>query len=239
MLNHISEHGLINLREYKTADGGSPFTTFTDITTSRKNIKDFSYSDFTHGDEFLFLSQDLIYIIAILEILHPRINNLNKENGTYNQTTEDHLYVRYDGFGVQVIYSYWDRIGDLLDLFFQTSLKGDVYLARVLNNFPQAYRSKTFDDLNDLYKTEVEPILSDRHSVVHNFTMKSKFYWGASEWRNDPAKLEALQEEKDSYPSLFRKQLECFFTGFTLAMALISELPEIDYAEEAGPDVTT
>ena len=40
------------------------------------------------------------------------------------------------------------------------------------------------------------------------------------------SELEKLQEEKDSYPSLFRKQLDLFFIGFTLAMKLISELPD-------------
>ena len=69
-----------------------------------------------------------MYIISILELLHPNINNAVKEGGTYNQTREDHLYLRYAGFGFQAIYNYWDRIGDILDIFFHTGQSGDVFL---------------------------------------------------------------------------------------------------------------
>jgi Cthe_2314-like HEPN len=228
---HISESGLINLSEYKTENGEMPFAKFTEITRSKNNLVAFSYSDFKHGDEFNFLSQDLIYIIAVIELLHPHINNLIEENGIYNQTVEDHLYLRYAGFGFQVIYSYWDRIGDILAIFFQTGLIGDVYLARVFNNFPKEYKSRTFENLLKLYQKEVEPVLTDRHGVVHGFGLKSKFFWEAMEKSENEFDLENLQHEKDSYPTLFRKQLEIFFNAFTLAMKLISELPDKAIAE--------
>jgi hypothetical protein len=225
VLKHIRETGLKNLSEFKTENGENPFQKFTDVTRSRESLKPFSYSDFKHGDEFNFLSMDLIYIISILELLHPNINNSIKENGTYNQTAEDHLYLRYAGFGFQIIYSYWDRIGDILVLFFQTGLIGDVYLGRVFSNFPNDLRSDTYVELLILYKTEVERILSDRHGVVHSFGLKAKYFWGIME-RQSQSEQEELQREKDSYPKVFRRQLDCFFLGFTLAMKLISELPD-------------
>jgi hypothetical protein len=223
---HITASGLINLAEYKTEEGNKPFEYFTDITRSKQALQKFSYSDFKHGEEFLFLSQDLIYIMAIVELLQPYINNSIKEGGSYNQTLEDHLYLRYAGNGFQIIYSFWDRIGDILALFFQTGQTGDVYLARVFNNFPAEYKSETFHELFKLYKTDVEPVLQDRHGVVHTFGLKTKYRWEALEKNQSESDLEKLQNEKDSYPPLFRNQLSNIFIGFKLTMQLIAELPD-------------
>lgn len=225
VLKHIRDTNLKNLSEYVLENGENPFQKFTDITRSKEPLKPFSYSDFKHGDEFNFLSMDFIYIIAILEILHPYINNSVRENGTYDQTAEDHLYLRYAGFGFQIIYSYWDRVGDILALFFKTGLIGDVYLGRVFNNFPKEFRSDTYMELLILYKSEVEHVLIDRHSVVHSFGLKAKHFWGTFE-EESQFEHEKLQNEKDLYPIVFRRQLETFFQGFTLAMKLISELPD-------------
>jgi hypothetical protein len=225
VLKHIRETDLKNLSEYETENGQNPFQKFTDVTRSKESLKPFSYSDFKHGDEFNFLSMDLIYIISILELLHPHINNSVKENGTYHQTVEDHLYLRYAGFGFQIIYSYWDRIGDILALFFKTGLTRDVYLGRVFSNFPKEFRSDTYAELLILYKSEVEHVLTDRHGVVHSFGLKAKHFWGMIGEQNQ-SEREELQNEKDRYPKVFRRQLETFFQGFTLAMKLISELPD-------------
>jgi hypothetical protein len=225
ILEHIRKSGLKNLSEYETENGENPFQKFTDVTRSIESLKPFSHSDFKHGDEFNFISMDLIYIIAFIELLHPYINNSVKENGTYHQTTEDHLYLRYAGFGFQIVYSYWDRIGDILALFFKTGLSGDVYLGRVFSNFPKEFRSDTYVELLILYKSEIEPIILDRHDIVHAFGLKSKYFWGVMGEESE-IERENLQYEKDSYPKVFRRQLDSFFQGFTLAMKLISELPD-------------
>lgn len=119
---YIQNNGLTNLSEYEV-DGKRIFNSFTDLTRSKGLLKEFSYSDFKHADDLNYLSQDLIYSIAILEILHPKINNALKEGGTYHQNLEDHLYLRYASYGLQTIYSFWDRLGDFLDFFLILSKK--------------------------------------------------------------------------------------------------------------------
>ncbi|MDT3401389.1 hypothetical protein [Mucilaginibacter terrae] len=239
IMAHMKGSGLINLSEYKN-NGTSIFITFTDITRSKRSLKEFDCSDFKHADDFNFISQDLIYSISILELLHPKINNALKENGTYHQNLEDHMYLRYASYSLQTIYSFWDRIGDFLDFFFDTKQKGDVYLSRVLDRFPQNFRSTTYDELLDLYKVKVLPVVTERHLTVHTFTLKAKFYWGVIEHGGrNYEKLEALQKEKDSYPSLFREQLNYMFNGFTLALKLVSELPDnLPNSKDAVPIIT-
>lgn len=230
ILTHIQKTGLKNLSEY-TSGGKNIFATFTDVTRSKVALKKFSYSDFKHGDEFNYLSMDFIYAIAIIEILQPRINNAVNENGIYLQTPEDHLYLRYAGYGLQTLYNYWDRIGDFLDFFFDTGQKGDVYLSRVLHQFPAQYQSATFKALNDLYRDKVKPLIIERHSTVHTFTLKAKYYWGVIEHGGkDMKKLKDLQAEKDAYPATFRNQLSYMFQGFELALRLVGELPDVTRA---------
>jgi hypothetical protein len=224
ILEHIRESDLKNLSGYETENGENPFQKFTDVTRRKETLKPFSYSDFKHGDEFNYISMDLIYIIAIIELLHPNTNNSLKENGTYHQTTEDHLYLRYAGFGFQTIYSYWDRIGDVLDLFFNTGQSGDVYLGRVFRNFPTQFRSDTYVELLILYKSQVESVLFDRHGVVHTFGLKSRHFWGVMAAENE-MEMKTLQYEKDSYPKTFRRQLDSFFQGFSLNLSLLRLLP--------------
>src|SRR5579863_1746773 len=224
IMNHIKDNGLINLSEYEVG-GRSVFGSFTDLTRSKATLKEFDYSDFKHADDFNYISQDLIYAIAILELLHPNINNAVNEGGTYYQNLDDHMYLRYASYGLQTIYNFWDRVGDFLDFFFDTKQKGDVYLSRVMDRFPEEYRSPTYNDLLDLYKSKVLPVLIERHSTVHSFTLKAKFYWGVIEHGfKDFEELEILQKEKDSYPALFREQLHNMFVGFELALKLVSEL---------------
>lgn len=226
VISHIQKTDLKNLSEYE-ANGKNVFATFTDLTRSKQVLKSFSYSDFKHGDDFNYLSMDFIYVIAIIEILQPRINNAVNEGGTYDQSLEDHLYLRYASYGLQTLYSYWDRIGDFLDFFFDTGQKGDVYLSRVLDRFPGQYQSATFQALNSLYRNKVLPLLTERHATVHTFTLKAKYYWGVLEHSGgDMEKLQALQAEKDAYPTVFREQLGYKFEGFHLALQLVAELPD-------------
>jgi hypothetical protein len=210
------------------------FNSFTYLTRSKVLLKGFSYSDFKHADDLNFISMDLIYAIAVMEILHPHANNAVKEGGTYHQSSADHLYLRYANYALQTVYSFWDRIGDFLDFFFDTKQKGDVYLSRVLHQFPQEHWTTIYDHLVDLYKTHVLPVLELRHSAVHTFTLKARYFWGVMEHgRKDMEKLEALQAEKDAYPHIFREQLQYMFKGFELAMNLIAELPDKPLPEEA------
>jgi hypothetical protein len=224
--DHITSSGLRNLSEYERG-GSKVFGNFTNITRSKTLRKLFSYSDFKHADDFNFLSQDLIYAIAVLELLSPHINNVLKEGGTYDQTREDHLYLRYANYALQTVYSFWDRVGDFLDFFFDTKQKGDVYMSRVLKQFPEELKGDTYKKLTDLYNSKVLPVIEERHLSVHQFTLKAKYYWGVIEHGGkDMAKVEELQHEKDAYPKIFRDQLEYMFEGFSLMLALVSELPD-------------
>lgn len=224
-----NELGLLSLKGIKL-DGKDLVVHFSDVFRSRQTLKDNLISDFQYFEELAFLSEDLLYVTSLLNILKENITDSSR--GKYHQTWEDHIYLRYASFGFQVIYNYWDRLGDLLHLFFKTGLSDDhVYFQRVINNFPANNRSGTYEEMVGLYKSKVAPWFIVRNEVVHHFGLKTYHVWGTINNNNDAEKCVALQKEKESYADLFIEHLSIFHQAFILTVRLIEELPEVDHTD--------
>jgi|SRR5436190_16514958 len=195
---------------------------------TKTNIHPYPYSIFKIHDEFDFISKDIKYITGLLYLLRPYINNTYEDRGYYHQTNEDHRYLMFANFGLQSIYNFWDRLGDLLFLFFETGLTEDqVYFGRVINNIAAQWKqTKTYLDLKQLYDQEVKSFLDTRHEAVHHFQLECKFYWSNVEFHNDLNKLKVLNEEKSSYPEKMCSSLDNCVKAFKLAVDLICELPD-------------
>lgn len=195
---------------------------------SKTNIHPFPYSIFKIHDEFDFITKDIKYITGFLYLLRPHINNTYEDRGYYHQTIEDHRYLMFANFGLQSVYNFWDRLGDLLFLFFETGLSHDqVYFGRVMNNMHSQWKqTQTYTDLKNLYDQEVKAFLDSRHEAVHHFQLECKFYWGNVEFNNDLNKLKELNEEKTSYPEKMNNSLDNCVKAFKLTIDLICELPD-------------
>lgn len=176
--------------------------------------------------EMDFISCDIKYITAVLLLLRPYVNN-SSENYTYFQTVEDRRYLMYTTFGLQAVYNFWDRIGDLLWHFFPTALQErDVYFDRVMAAIDAFYRAtKPYQQLKYLYESEVKPILADRKEAVHYFQPESRHYWGHIENHGDKAKLADMYKQKYNYADIMKRQLAITWEAFELIVNLIDELP--------------
>ncbi|MEI2739332.1 MAG: Cthe_2314 family HEPN domain-containing protein [Chitinophagaceae bacterium] len=195
---------------------------------TKTNIHPYPYSIFKIHDEFDFITKDIKYITGLLYLLRPHINNTYEDRGYYHQTNEDHRYLMFANFGLQSIYNFWDRLGDLLFLFFETGLSQDqVYFGRVINNMASQWKqTKPYIALKQLYDQEVKSFLDSRHEAVHHFQLECKFYWGNVEFLNDMNKLKELNEEKVSYPEKMSASLSNCLKAFKLTVDLICELPD-------------
>ena len=222
-----TELGIKYLIEYEF-NGENSVQYISKSTENKNNIHPYPYSIFKIHDEFSFISQDIKYVTGILHLLQPYINNTFYDNGIYHQTNEDHRYLMFANFGLQSIYNFWDRLGDLLFLFFQTGLNKDqIYFGRVINNLPDQWKmTQPYLDLKELYDQEVKIFLNTRHETVHHFQLECKYYWGNVEYRNDLPKLKELNEEKFSYPEKMTKALDNCIKAYKLTLDLISQLPD-------------
>jgi hypothetical protein len=215
------------LAEYEFEGRGSA-AFMTDITRKKESIHPLPYSDFKIHDELNFISKDIKYVTGMLHILRPYINNAFKDEDHYRQTLEDSRYLMYANFGLQSIYNFWDRLGDLLFLYFKTGLAVDqVFFGRVVNNMEATYRqTDSYKNLLDLYNLKVKSIFDTRHEAVHHFQLECKHYWGNLEYRSDKQRLAELNAEKRVYVDTMKEQLDVCCQGFLLTLKLLDELPD-------------
>lgn len=199
---------------------------FSRIIRSKQNLKPFPYSDFKIYSELLFISKDIKYYTALLYFFRPYITDSSRD-GTYFQTAEDRRYMMFASVGFQSIYNFWDRIGDLLDIFFKTGLQEtSIYFSRVLNNFPPLYKqSDNFKWLDSTFNSEIKNFLRQRDNIVHAYQLECEFYWRVIEANMDTSETQKIQEEKESFPDNFKRQIDIMLEGFIRALNLIEELP--------------
>lgn len=172
------------------------------------------------------MSRDIKYYTALLYFFRPYI--IDVRSGIYFQTIEDRRYMMYASVAYQTIYNFWDRIGDLLNLYFNTGLADtSVYYSRVLHNFPKEYKaSPNYEWLNEILNSEVRGFLGERDHVVHSYQLECEYYWKAIEWFKDPSKLQQIQNEREAFPEKFKRQIELTREAFARALRLINELPD-------------
>jgi hypothetical protein len=217
--------GVIDLYDKEEEEYGAGY--FGDVLRSKHAVGEPPYSYFKLFEEFAFITQDIKYILGVLTTLRPYINNPLGEAGTYLQTWEDHLYLRYSSFGYQSVYSFWDRVGDLLYLYFPTNLKSrNAYLGPVLERIPEVYKSTdAYLNLLDFYNTNIKSVLEIRHDLVHHFGFKSSQRWDHAEHHTNREKLAEKYQEKFNYRDQLEVQFLHCLEGYRLMLALIQVLP--------------
>lgn len=227
------ERDLFNLSQREFAGKNSGMY-ISDVCRRKINIHEIPYSDFKIHDELDFISKDLKYVTGVLYFLRPYIVDTRFTEGTYHQNLPDRRYLMYANFGLQSIYNFWDRIGDLIYLYFETGLPNEkVYLGRVLTNMKNPYAADpksiqtdaVYLELRELYENELKPFFDERNDAVHHFQLEAQHYWGNIELRKDRPKALELNRQKHEYPEFMKRHLELFFRGYDLALRLIDRLP--------------
>ncbi len=217
--------GILHLTE-RELDNKHPLTYYSEVTHNHERIHDcplFLY------DDFFFISNDLVHFTTLLYLLRPFINDSSKEGDTYFQRWYDARYLSYAGILHSSLYNFWDRIGDLLNCFFDTGLAPDrVYIKRVLENFPKEDKSsKIFIQLKDDYEQLVQPTLAERDEDVHNQSIPTTHYFAILLARGKE-KLDK-SEQKFQIADKIKEQIDIAYRGFELALRLIIErVPKLE-----------
>ena len=215
----MKSEGIKHISEIKFDDKHS-LTFYSEIVNNSISIRKpplFLY------DDFFFLSNDLIHFTLLLFLFRPFINDPAKENGTYFQNWYDARYLSYSSVLYSTVYNFWDRIGDLLNCFFDTGLtEGSVYIGRVINNFPKYCRdSKYYQQLKDIYMSKIQHLIIERNEDAHNQSIVTGHYFNIVLAKGEDQLEKA--ELKFSLPEIFKEQINLAHTGFELALRLIKE----------------
>ncbi len=201
---------------------------FIDILRSKVNVTPLPYSEFMYYEDMDYITQNLKYYIGIPFTMRPYINILRPGFHQDDQTQEDHLYLRYSSLGFQDIYSFWDRLGDLLYLYFETGLKKrDVDWNRVMNQIAEPYKSSPeYNELINHYVKNVRSKILLRQQIVHYFQLELKHRWSNIQNDDDPIKQKEFNDEKYIYADSIQEQLRYCLDGYLLTLKVISILPD-------------
>jgi hypothetical protein len=221
------QSGLMTLLEHKIPDKPNTLTECISICSKKKPVRQFDiyglYQDMN------YLSADMRYLIGIISYLQPFINDPVKENGTYIQNIYDRRYFMYVSMAYQMAYIYWDRIGDLLDKYFQTELdERNVTFVSVINNIPDQWKlSSNYQWFAEVLKNDYSEINKARRDIVHYNSPEHRRFMNVifSRISEDKTKLEKIKREKDNFPELFKNHFGVMLNGFEKALIFIDELP--------------
>lgn len=155
------------------------------------------------------IQTDLIYLTGILYTLKPYINNPLKENGRYLQNLYDSLFTMYASHCFEVLYNFWDRIGDKIatEYPFIFTEKRDIMFANVIDKLKnetdpniewlRTFRDNDFKDFNE-----------KRKRIVHYEQIQTKYKETIINNRRDKNRLKEIWEDKSDLPNYFKKHIE-------------------------------
>lgn len=202
---------------------------FSDVTRSRKNIIPFDKSDFKMYDDFVMLSGDIKFCAGMLHYLYEAISTDAEQ---LNSTLMDRRYIMHVSFGYQSIYHFWDRIGDLLWLYFPTDIEPKkVYTGGVLERLPDIYKkAKSYQRLKELYNLS-NHYFRMRHDIVHKCTLGTELYWERMGIYGNVKKGNKLLNKVKGYKAKLTDMLPQCLEALYCALELILELPKENAVE--------
>lgn len=221
----ILENKLDDLHYFKIKEAENVPSFFIGAVRRKQSLRSNFFQDFKFYDDLYFITRDLSYVTGMLYYLQPFINDPVQERGTYFKSVPDSRYMMYVNFAHQLVYNYWDRIGDLLHEYFETGASSDkIYLGRILNNFPEPIKkSEYFIWLDTVFKREIKPLFKSRDDIVHFRHIETDiFYQVMSESQNIDAQKN-IRDLKNGYPSKFKEILNLSCQALINATKLISE----------------
>jgi hypothetical protein len=119
------------------------------------------------------------------------------------------------GIVFELLYNWWDRLGDLLDNCFGVIKKGRVYFGKVVDQFPAtAQKSPNYKWLKNFKDNQYDLLTSERHDIVHLINVESKYFDRYQNDFRDERKMNALQESKTRIADDLHSQVKLAFEGF-------------------------
>lgn len=214
---------------------------FTDITRGqfRQNPDVDFFNDFNVFDDITRCTQDIRYMIGQLTLYRPYITNHLQEKDEWQGKTlfryfpnfYDSRYFMTAELAIQLLYNYWDKIGDLLDCFFKVIPIGKdgkkrIYFGTVVGKvFKLWHHSDNCQWLNDFKKKEFNELLDKRNEIVHYKAISSKIAEGHLSNLHNEKEIQKLQAEKEALIDYFFMHNKLMLTGFEKALRLINEIP--------------
>lgn len=194
-----------------------------------------SFFDKTFND-LLFCSDEIQFFLANMYLYRPFINNPLKNNVIWNGKVlylnyPDIVTIRYSMFGTSLsekIYNYWDRIGDLIYIYFPRLIKQEnVYFSKSIDIIPPDFHNSiNYRWLKKFRDTDYIELNSKRRNFVHYTTEYAEFQHIHGENPNDSKIIEELFNLRFGLADFYKFHLSQTLIGFGKCLLLLDELSE-------------
>lgn len=227
-------HGIYSILSEQVKFNNKSFLTFaTDILRKPRSIN-VSINDFEIIDDIARISQDIGFlfgeIIQLKKYLGSYISNPQSFNGkvyyNYSPSFIDKRYFFLVGVMLEILYNYWDKIGDLLAIYFTPNIHSrQIYFPKVIDNITSPYdQSSNYIWLKTFKDNDYSLLNTERKQVVHYKNIESKFHDLYRSNFDNKVELEKLQQEKIDMTTFLDKQHKLTFDGFEKSFLLIDEI---------------
>lgn len=211
-------------------DNKSSIQFFIDITRLEKN-QPIPFQDFEVHDDIVMCHQDIVFAIAELFAYRPYISDFTLDfvnvGGTqvfqYFPNFCDKRYLSTCGKIMELLYNYWDKIGDILAPYFTPKIpSNEIFFGKVIEKIDSSYQNNEhFEWLNEFKKNSYKKLNEKRKQIVHYTTVESQMLRNYRANYSDFNTLREKQEEKENFTSYFQTHYELTKKGFYHALKLI------------------
>lgn len=201
------------------------FLKYSDVCSAKNKyecIKDFNDLECISED----ITSNVSYLIMYKPYVQDFLANPQYFEGeilyTYFHTFYDKQYYFIASQTIQLLYNFWDKIGDLINLFFEKINKDkNIYFPDVINKIPEECKNENYNWLSAFKDHEYKDLNKKRKQIVHYKGLESSAMNKVISNLSNREELEILQKEKmDLIPYLI-DHCEKTLLGFEQALKLI------------------
>jgi hypothetical protein len=186
-------------------------------------------------DDILFCSEELLYFTASLYLYRPYINNPLKQAFPYGgemiypnyQNHYAKMYSMFANIASQIVYNYWDRVGDMIASFFPDKIDPTrVFFTTALDTIPdQFHSSENYLWLDNFRRKDYKELNEKRKQVVHYTTTETDYkYKHLEKGSKDKEAMEKIQAEREAIPEFYKKHIDLTLEGMAQTLSLLEEI---------------
>ncbi|MEI6755372.1 MAG: hypothetical protein WCK78_19710 [Paludibacter sp.] len=201
-------------------------------------------------DEFIFISDEIMYFTAQLFLHKPYINNpldqevfINESSSLFpnNQNIAAKRYFMFVDITFEKIYNFWNRVGNLIALFFQEKFKANekIYFDRAVDKVPVEFHEiEGYKRLKHFRENEYKTMNGKRKDIVHNISLDTVFRQQHIENATNRDEMKKWFDEIISFAEYFKTQMLYTIEGFDNTLSFLEEVEKIKCQQQLETQTT-
>lgn len=187
--------------------------------------------------EFIASSHEVLHFVGLTLLYYPYIFNpldaarsfAGRTIYPYSETIETRRFFMYYNTSLEKLYNFWDRVGDLIALYYPGVLKSKaIFFSTAVNLLEKDVKgSVPYEWLVAFQKGYYQELNQKRIQIVHYTNPSANFVKEHLENASDKESVEKLIQERAEIPTFLKHQLDLTLEGFLQLIDLMKKLNKI------------